>query len=304
MTTGPKKDLAHSIRQKLQNIAQTTGRPFEEIFQYFVMERFLYRLSRSRYAEQFVLKGALMFTAWRAAQFRPTRDIDLLGQAGNQPAEIAEVFREVCQSESEPDGLRFDADSLKAQVIKEDADYEGVRVTFLVYLEKSRFAMQIDIGFGDVTTPAPTFADYPTLLDLPAPRLKGYSKETVIAEKFEAMTKLGMLNSRMKDYFDIWSLSRQFDFEGALLSQAMAATFRHRGTEILALPTALTEQFAKDPVKQTQWLAFVRKARLPSTVGELPLVVEALANFLLPLAGALSRGKNFEGRWTAPGPWS
>ena len=164
MTTGPKKDLAHSIRQRLQNIAQTTGRPFEEIFQYFVMERFLYRLSRSRYADQFVLKGALMFTAWRAAQFRPTRDIDLLGQSSNQPAEIAEVFREVCQSEPEPDGLRFDADSLKAQVIKEDADYEGIRVTFLVYLEKSRFAMQIDIGFGDVTTPAPTFADYPTLL--------------------------------------------------------------------------------------------------------------------------------------------
>ena len=159
-TTGPKKDLSHSIRQRLQNIAQTTGRPFEEIFQYFVMERFLYRLSRSRYSEQFVLKGALKFTAWRAAQFRPTQDIDLLGQAGNQPAEIAEVFREVCQSEPEPDGLRFDADSLRAQVIKEDADYEGLRVTFLVYLEKSRFAMQIDIGFGAVTTPAPTFADF------------------------------------------------------------------------------------------------------------------------------------------------
>ena len=117
------------------------------------------------------------------------------------------------------------------------------------------------------------------------------------------MTKLGMLNSRMKDYFDIWSLSRQFDFDGALLSQAIAATFRHRGTEIQALPTALTEQFAKDPVKQTQWSAFVRKTRLPSTVEELPLVVEELANFLLPLADALRRGKSFEGRWTAPGPW-
>jgi len=304
MTQGPKKDVAHSIRQRLQQIARTSGRPFQEIFQYFVMERFLYRVSRSRYADKFVLKGALMFTAWKAAEFRPTRDIDFLGKTGNDRDEIAAAFREICENETEPDGLRFDAASLEANVIKEDADYEGVRVTFVAYLEKARFAMQIDVGFGDVTIPDPLMTEYPTLLELPAPRLKGYSRETVVAEKFEAMTKLGMLNSRMKDFFDLWSLSRQFDFDGATLARAIEATFRHRGTEVIAVPTALTQEFAADATKQTQWTAFVRKTRLAEAPGDLAAVIEALARFLSPVAEAVATGAPLTKRWRAPGPWA
>ena len=303
MTIGPKQDLAHSIRQRLQNKAQATGRPFQEIFQYFVMERFLYRVCRSRHADKFVLKGALMFTAWQAAQFRPTRDIDFLGRTGNDPEEIAAAFRDICRMETEPDGLRFDADSLEANVIKEDADYEGVRVTFVAYLENARFAMQIDVGFGDVTIPDPSMTDYPTLLDLPAPRLKGYGRETVVAEKFEAMTKLGMLNSRMKDYFDLWSLSRQFDFDGAALAKAFVATFQHRGTPMSAMPTALSPQFAADATKQTQWAAFVRKTRLPDAPSELSAVVDTLGRFLSPVAEAIASRNATSKGWKAPGPW-
>lgn len=204
MTSGPNKDLARSIRQRLQHKARVAGRPFQEVFEYFVMERFLYRLSRSPYSDAFVLKGALMFTAWGVEQFRATRDIDLLAHCPNDRRQLIELFRDVCDLEAEPDGLQFDVDSIAAAAIKEDADYEGVRVTFRAYLEKTRFALRIDIGFGDATIPAPELADFPVLLNLPAPRLRGYRRETVVAEKFEALTKLGMLNSRMKDYYDLW----------------------------------------------------------------------------------------------------
>jgi hypothetical protein len=304
MTPGPKKDLARSIRQRLQNKAQATGRPFQEIFQYFVMERFLYRVCNSRHADKFVLKGALMFTAWQAVEFRPTRDIDFLGRMGNDRDQIAAVIREICAVDSEPDGLRFDADSLEANVIKEDADYEGVRVTFLAYLDNARFAMQIDVGFGDVTIPDPSMTDYPTLLELPAPRLMGYSRETAVAEKFEAMTQLGMLNSRMKDYFDLWSLSRQFDFDGATLARSIEATFHHRGTTVTSMPTALSRAFATDATKQTQWAAFVRKTRLSDAPSELSAVVETLGRFLSPVAEAIANHAIFSKRWQAPSPWT
>lgn len=176
-------------------------------------------------------------------------------------------------------------------------------MTFLAYLENARFAMQIDVGFGDVTIPDPLMTDYPTLLELPAPQLKGYSRETVVAEKFEAMTKLGMLNSRMKDFFDLWSLSRQFDFEGAMLARAVEATFRHRGTRVVAAHTALTPEFSADRTKKTQWTAFVRKTRLSEAPGDLVDVVEALAKFLSPVAEAVGNGASFNRRWIAPGPW-
>lgn len=303
MTKGPKKDLARSIRQRLQNKAQADGRPFQEVFEYFVMERFLYRLSQSRHADKFVLKGALLFTAWQVAIFRPTRDIDLLGRMANDRDQIAAVFQEVCRLETEPDGLHFDADSLAASTIKEDADYEGVRVTFLAYLGNARFSMQVDIGFGDVTVPAPELTDYPTLLELSAPRLMGYSRETVVAEKFEAMTKLGMLNSRMKDCFDLWLLSRQFDFDGTALAGAIEATFRHRGTSVKPKTAALSQQFAGDATKQAQWAAFVRKTRLSQEPGELPIVVDALAAFLAPVAEAIEAGSAFTKHWTVSGPW-
>jgi hypothetical protein len=304
MTNEPKKDLAASVRQRLQNKAQATGRPFQELFEYYVMERFLYRLSQSPHANKFVLKGALLFTTWNAARSRATRDIDFLARMANDQDAVAAIVRKVCVLTVEPDGVRFDPNSLQTAVIKEDADYEGVRVTFNAFLQNSRFAMQLDLGFGDVTFPTPVMSDYPTLLDFPAPRLTSYGRETVLAEKFEAMVKLGLLNSRMKDFFDLWLLSRQFSFDGPVLATAIAKTFQHRGTKITRRPTALTEQFATDSAKMTQWQAFVRKSRLDQAPAELKVVVEALAMFLTPIVESLVDGAAFDLKWNPPGPWA
>lgn len=303
MTKGKPKDIAASIRGRLQKKAKDTGRPFEELLQYYAMERLLYRLTKSPHAGKFVLKGALMLVAWRTLSFRPTRDIDFLARMPNEIESVAAVFKEICQQRIDDDGVMFDAQSVQGKVIKEDADYEGVRVTFVGYLQRSRLSMQVDIGFGDVVSPEPTMSDYPTLLDFEAPRLLGYPRETTISEKFEAMINLGELNSRMKDFFDIWLLSRQFDFDGAALSEAIRQTFAHRETAITATPVAWTSAFASNAAKQTQWAGFMRKSRLVNAPATLLEVVEHVRDFLQPLAKALETEQPFAMRWKAPGPW-
>jgi predicted nucleotidyltransferase component of viral defense system len=299
----PPKDIAASVRQRLQNNARQTGRPFQEVLQYFAMERFLYRLSQSPHADRFILKGALMLAAWHAPASRPTRDIDFLARIENTVEAILPVIRDVCKQPVEPDGLVFDEGSIAGVVIKEDADYEGVRVIFRALLQNARVPMQIDMGFGDVVFPAALPTDYPTILDYPAPRLRAYSRETAVAEKFEAMTKLGQLNSRMKDFFDIWLLSRQFDFDGSTLASAVEKTFANRKTPIDPKPIALTSAFVEEPTKGTQWRGFLRKSRLENAPQELGQVVDALAAFLLPVAEALKESRPFDQFWQAPGTW-
>ena len=240
------KNLPASVRRRLTNKAKETHRPFQEVLQYFAMERFLYRLSQSRHADQFVLKGALMFTAWGAPASRPTKDIDLLARTDNAVEAVTAVMAEVCGQTVDADGLMFDIGSVSGEAIKEDADYSGVRVTFFVTLQNARVSMQIDVGFGDVVTPAATMTDYPVLLDFAAPHLLGYPRETVVAEKFAAMTKFGLLNSRMKDFYDLWLLARQFDFDGPTLASAIRRTFTNRKTAVASLPTALTPPFGGD----------------------------------------------------------
>ncbi len=303
MTQQRGPNIAASVRQRLLNKARETNRPFNELLQYFAMERFLYRLSRSTHAGKFVLKGALMFTAWQAPVTRPTMDIDLLGITDNSIDAIVAVVKDVCTQEVDPDGLVFDPDSVSAERIVEDADYAGVRVLLRGTLGTARIAMQIDIGFGDVVVPKPEMADYPTILDLPAPRLRGYSRESAVAEKFEAMVKLGLINSRVKDFFDIWLLTRQFDFEGRTMAQAIRKTFTTRGTMIPAEPVALTGDFAKEPTRQTQWQGFVRKNRLQNVPASFADIVEAIEAFLGPITRALATGGEFKGTWKAPGPW-
>jgi hypothetical protein len=303
MTKRQVKDVAASIRQRLHNNAKATGRPFQEVLQYFAMERFLYRLAQSPHADTFVLKGALMFAAWRAPSSRPTKDIDLLARMSNHVDAILSVVKDICLLEVEPDGLVFDVASLQGMAIKEDADYEGVRVTFLSHLQNAEVRMQLDMGFGDVLTPAATRTQYPTILDLAPPELWGYSRETAVAEKFEAMVKLGQLNSRMKDFFDIWLLSRQFSFDGIVLADAIASTFSHRGTAITVPPLALTSAFTSDPVKAVQWRGFLRKSRITTAPEDLGQVVDTLAAFLVPVARAIHESRRFAARWDAPGPW-
>jgi hypothetical protein len=302
--TRPPKDMAASIRGRLQDAARASRRPFQEVLEYYAMERFLYRLAQSPHAGRFVLKGALMFRVWGAPASRPTRDIDLLARLENTVEAVVPVFRDMCGFAVEPDGMVFDPASVAGALINEDADYAGVRVTFLGTLQNARVAMQVDIGFGDLVVPGPIPTDYPTLLTLPAPRLSGYPRETVVAEKFEAMVKLGLVNSRMKDFYDLWLLARQFDFDGGILARAVAQTFAHRKTTMPPLPFALTSAFAADPAKRAQWKGFVRRARLDGAPAELVAVTGELGPFLLPVAEAVTAGDPFDRRWQAGGPWA
>jgi predicted nucleotidyltransferase component of viral defense system len=304
VTRGELKSVAASVHQRLLNEARKTGRPFNELLQYFAMERLLFRLSRSPHGEKFVLKGALMLVTWKVSLTRPTRDIDLLGEVSNDVDGIVRIVQQVCRQEVEPDGLAFDATSVAGERIAEEAEYEGVRVRFRGSLGTAKVSMQIDVGFGDAVVPGPVSVDYPTILDLPAPRIRGYTRESLVAEKFHTMVRMGLLNSRMRDFFDVWVLSRRFDFEGELLASAVRETFERRGREIDPQPLALTDEFALDEGKASQWRGYLRKSRLEGVPADLVDVVGAIADLLGPLAEALHEGREFKGRWRAPGPWA
>lgn len=299
----PVKNVAASVRQRLANLGKETNRPFAELLQYYGMERYLYRLSRSKHRDRFVLKGALMFVVWETPLFRATKDIDFLAKADNSVENLVAMAKEVCRAEVEADGLIFDPGTVKGERIKENADYEGVRVTFTGTLEQAKIPMQLDVAFGDSVTPAPAEIEYPAMLGLAAPRLKGYPPETVVAEKFEAAVKLGMVNTRMKDFYDLWLLSRQFNFDGETLSEAVRATFAKRGTAVTAAPTAFTPAFHGDAGKQAQWKAFLARTGLPDAPATLKDAVQAAMELLAPVAEACAAGRPFSPRWKAPGPW-
>ena len=296
------RDLGASVRQRLLNQARSQGRPFQELLQYFAMERFLYRLAKSPFADRFILKGALLLTAWRAPVARPTMDIDLAGRTNNELEHIRSLVGEICEFTTEPDGIEFAAGSIEVQRIKEDAEYEGVRVRFIATLAKARIPMQIDIGFGDVIVPRPIEIEYPAMLEFPPPVLMAYPKETVVAEKLEALTVLGLLNSRIKDYYDIALLARLYPFDGDLLAEAIRSTFRHRGTTIDATPVGLTEAFSADPARAVQWRAFVRRSRFESESGLDEIVAQVRRFVSVPLT-ATAQEESFDLKWRPGGPW-
>jgi len=296
------KNLPASIRQRLLNRARNDRRPFSDLLQYYAMERFLYRPSQSAYVERFILNGALMLRVWRSPEVRPTMDIDMLGRTSRVEADIALQIQDILTVDVETDGLAFDPASIKTDRITEDADYEGIRIRFLGALGSARINMQVDIGFGDIVYPESEKSDLPTMLDSPAPRLLCYSRESSIAEKFETMVKLGMLNSRMKDFYEIWLLSRQFNFNGSRLTEAIRLTFERRGTELPTEIDAFTETFIE--AKQTQWAAFRKRLgqdHIPVSFREIAASVD---NFLSPIVEVFSSGKQSPTTWTAPGPWA
>ncbi len=245
MTKPAPKNLTASVRQKLANLARERNVDFALILVKYGLERILFRLSRSRHRNDFILKGALLFELWTEQRYRPTRDADFLARGDNAPERFVHILRELCVLDVDQDGLSFDAQSVEAERISEDADYEGVRVTLVAYLERAKIPIQIDIGFGDIVTPAPSETSYPALLEFPGPRLLAYPKETVVAEKFEALVKLGIANTRMKDFYDLEVLSRTFAFEGKTLAQAIHNTFQKRGTDlpVAGLPVASRPSF-------------------------------------------------------------
>lgn len=297
------RDISASVRGRLENLARKSGRPLQELMQYFVIERFLFRLSKSKHSDRFVLKGALMFTVWGTAQSRATRDIDLLARTDNSVEAISGMMVEVCQQSVEPDGVTFPIDSVQGTIIKEDAEYSGVRVSFVAMIQNARLPMQIDIGFGDVVYPVAISVNYPTMLDFESPRLVGYPKESVIAEKFEAMVKLGQLNSRMKDFFDIYTLANQFGFDAEVVCIAIQKTFANRGTLLQVEPFVFSSQFAENPTKQLQWSAFVRKSKLGDQPRAFSDVIQEIREFLLPLVDAILTEQKLEAIWNSGGPW-
>ncbi|MDQ5988415.1 MAG: hypothetical protein CSYNP_04175 [Syntrophus sp. SKADARSKE-3] len=303
MTNPILRNLAASVHQRLLNKSRESQRPFNELFQYYAIERFLYRLSQSNYVDRFVLKGALMLMIWDAQNCRSTMDIDMLGKMSNNPDAISNIVREVCLHEVEPDGIIFDPKSITAQIITENSDYKGVRVHFRGSLDTARIKIQLDIGFGDPVVPPPRLIGYPTILDLPAPLIHGYSKESSIAEKFEAMVRLGSLNSRMKDFWDVRLLSRQFDFVGKTLAAAIQETFTARHTPIQANPIAFTEAFSQDKTNIAQWKAFLRKKRMDTDSNTFTEAVFDVSRFLKPIADCLSNNQPVPTIWNAPGPW-
>lgn len=301
---GDIKNAEASVRSRLQNKAKETSRPFAEILQYYGMERFLYRFSQSDYTDKFILKGALMFTVWNIPERRTTLDIDFLARFDNQVAGIEKVIRDVCKIRVPADGLIFAPDTVAGKKIKEDADYEGVRVKFTGFLERSRIPMQIDMGFGDIIFPGPKMVDYPVMLDFPKPHLKGYSLESVVSEKFEAMVKLGLLNSRMKDFYDLWLMTRRFDFKGAGLAEALKKTFVHRKTALpQKSPLFAEEIYDETSDRQTLWKAFLTKGQIRNAPEKLSETSKIIEKFLIKPLGAINKGEGSNDTWKAPGPW-
>jgi hypothetical protein len=299
----PIVNVAASVRQKLLNIAREEKEDFGLLLTKYGLERVLYRISQSRYRPIFVLKGALLFELWTRQRYRPTRDADFLARGENDPVRFVEIFKEICSIVVEDDGLEFEHETITAERISEDADYQGVRLKFTGLLAKARIPIQIDLGFGDTITPAAVEANLPTLLDLPAPNLLTYPPETVIAEKFEAAVSLGMANSRMKDLYDIRGLAQRCSFEGRVLSEAIINTFRTRGTELpRQRPVVVSSEFFENADKKKQWAAFTSRNRSHISSLSLESVCNDLSVFLLPIIDALAEKRGAPKKWTS-GTW-
>ena len=273
------QNVPASVRAKLLNRAKKEGRPFQELLQYYAMERFLYRLSQSNHTERFILKGGLMMQFWGGTLARSTKDIDFLGEKHGSSEEFVELIKECLELDVEDDGIRFDTGSLKGEEIRIDAKYQGVRVYFIAYLQRSRIALQIDVGFGDAVSPAPKSLIYPSLLDFEEPQILAYTPESLLSEKFHAMVFLDLANTRLKDFFDLWVLSNSLSFENSKLYNAISSTFLRRDTTLpKSLPTAFTSAFFANPTKQKQWEALLRKNNL---IDKTPKKLEEIVLHLL-----------------------
>jgi predicted nucleotidyltransferase component of viral defense system len=304
VSSGKGVNLAASVHQKLINAARKTDANPNDIFVRYAMERLLYRLSTSKHKNAFVLKGAMLFLAWTGETYRPTFDLDLLGFGADSTARISDVFKELCVLKVEQDGLVFNPDNVEVRPIREANEYTGQRVTLVAFLGKARIPVQVDIGFGDAVTPKAELIDFPPILDFPQPRIRAYPRETVVAEKLHAMTILGIGNSRMKDFFDVYVLARDFEYDGTTLTKAIKATFKRRKTELpQETPLALTNEFGRDATKKVQWKAFLKKGGLDHKTPELLEVLSAMQEFLLPPLMAASGNETPPARWKSGGPW-
>ena len=292
------KNPAASVHARLAQRRTQTGEDYNVLLVRFTLERLLYRLSCSSHREQFILKGAMLFALWEPELHRVTRDLDLLGFGHPAPERLADIFRELCNLEVEADGVVFDPRSVVCEDIRAQDEYAGIRVKLRAMVGKAVVPLQVDVGFGDALPVAPEEITFPVMLGMAAPKLRAYSRETVVAEKLEAIVKLGMLNSRFKDYFDLHYLAQKFPFEGALLVKSIAGTFARRGTAFPAgLPAGLTPMFGTDPAKIRGWEAFWRKTGPKAAAPTLEAVIKLLVEFLEPPLDAAAKGKTLPGTW-------
>ncbi|MCK4783596.1 MAG: nucleotidyl transferase AbiEii/AbiGii toxin family protein [Desulfobacteraceae bacterium] len=299
-----RNNIAKSVRQRLLNLSKERSEDPNLVFIRYAVERMLYRISCSKQSTQFILKGAMLFATWTGRPHRPTKDLDLLGFGDASARELRNVFRDICQTEVEPDGLEFNPDSIQITEIREGLKYPGQRIRLEGRLGSARINIQIDVGFGDIVIPKPIEIEYPTLLHMPAPRIRAYPPETVVAEKFESMVSLGMLNSRMKDYYDLRIMAKEIQFDGNALTEALKATFTRRATAVPNdTPAALTEEFSLSTDKNTQWQAFLRTSKLDDANLELSQVINEIRKFLMPPALAAANNRPFLKSWPVGGPW-
>ncbi len=305
MKKKPVNDISASVRARLLNLARSTGRDFLELTIRYTVERFLARLAESEHRERFILKGAMLYIPWKLDDKRTTMDLDLLGFGSPDMENLRMVFQQICDTEIEDYGLIFNKESVTITQIREESVYDGVRIVVRVTLGPMPIRLQVDVGFGDQIVPPPQSAEFPALLAEHGPVIRSYSPETVIAEKFNAMIVLGIANSRMKDYFDIWMLSRNFTIEADILREAIRQTFSKRHTELPQNePIALSEDFFSNESKKSQWKGFIRKQRRLDSAPSLTEIIEVLKTFLLPIVSEINTEVLTVETWSPEQGWT
>lgn len=298
------KNMGVSIRERLTQRARKRRENAQLLMTRYAIERVLYRLSVSPHRNRFILKGAMLFSLWAPVPYRATGDLDLLGFGENGPEAIAAVFAEILALPINDDGLVFRLETLRAEAAREADEYSGLRLNFIAELAGARLPMHVDIGYGDAITPGPVDIEYPSLMGQPAAKLKAYPPQTIVAEKFQAMVALDMLNSRMKDFFfDLWAIAGAFAFDGHVLARAIRTTFERRATPLpTETPMALSASFAE--AKQVQWAAFLRRTEIALAPDPFLEVQARIAEFVMPAVTAITRSQSFEARWAVGGPWT
>ena len=302
MTNKKVVNTAASFRARLLNLSRERNEDFQFVLGRWMIERFLYRLSVSPHKEGFVLKGAMLFVAWAGKVYRPTRDLDLLGWGSPDVDRLVIAFREVSMIDG-GDGLAFEPARIEGERIKEDAEYEAVRVRIPASLDGARLLLQVDVGFGDAVEPPPAELTFPVLLPAGAPRLRAYPPEAVVAEKLHAMVLLGIANSRMKDFYDLCTIAESFAFDLSTLARSVRVTFERRRTAVPTdQPFAFTPEFLEDDTKRVQWQAFIKRTGLPTDL-TLAQAGERIREFLLPVLEAVLTESPIPRRWQPGGPW-
>ena len=298
------RNIAASVRARLQNLARKEQVDFQLVLTRYTLERFLFRLSVSPHRKLFILKGAMLYAAWLADSFRTTRDLDLLSFNNHKIPSLLEAIRNICAQPVPDDGLHFDTEKILADPSNENHAHGVFRIRTSARLDAAIIPVRIDVGFGDAVTPGPLEIEYPVLLDQPAPTLCAYPRETVAAEKFEAIVVLDLANSRMKDFYDLLAMARLFEFDGRSLTAAIHATFERRNTTIPRKPPpSLTHEFSENPQKLRQWQSFLSRDPLLIDEPDLHTVICEIRNFIMPVARAALDNRRTPGHWTFGSGW-